>query len=136
MKITTIKKLQEAFVGKVCTVLTVSVAKNNFSDQIFNEFFTGFIESIDEDGVISKHTMTGCKTYYVWASIVAIVEEQFISEDSPEYKKILEKVNQSPVEVKSNVIQLDQQSQFVDPELMAKLSSQAKESQSKMLRKQ
>lgn len=136
MKITTIKKLQEAFVGKVCTVLTSAVAKNNFSDQIFSDFFTGFIETIDEDGVLSKHVRTGCKTFYSWNSIVAIVEEQFISEDNPEYNEILEKVQKSPPEVQTNVIQLDQQSQFVDPELMAKISAQAKENQSKMLRKQ
>lgn len=137
MKALTVKKLQDAFVGKVCTILTTTVAKTNFQDQQFSDFFTGIIEVIDEDGIFAKHLMTGCRNYYTWQHIVSVLEEQVVQQDNPEYENILKEVRKAPPENATSIVPVDPQaSPFVDADLMAKLAAQAKEAQGKMLRKQ
>lgn len=116
MKAINIKKLQESFVGKVCTVLTTTVNKVSFSDQQFSDFFTGIIESLDEDGIFSKHHVTGCMSYYSWQYIVGILEEQVISESDIE---IPEKKEEEPPLPESS-------SQYVDIDMLANLTSKAK----------
>lgn len=136
MKILTVKKLQDAFVGKVCTILTSTVAKTNFQDQQFSDFFTAIIETIDEDGIFAKHHMTGCRNYYTWQNIVGILEEQVIQQDDPKYEEIMREVKKAPVENQQTIIPVDPNaSPFVNPEMMASLAKQAKEAQEKMLRK-
>jgi hypothetical protein len=137
MKALTVKKLQETFTGKVCTILTTTVAKNNFMDQQFSDFFTGIVESIDEDGIFAKHLMTGCKNYYTWPHVVGLLQEQVIPQNSPEYEGILKEVRKAPAENAMSIVPVDPNaSPFVDPDLMANLAAQAKEAQGKMLRKQ
>lgn len=137
MKALTIKKLQEAFVGKVCTILTSTVAKTNFQDQQFSDFFTAIIESIDEDGIFAKHHMTGCQNYYTLPHIVGIFKEQVIQEDDPKYEEIMQEVKKAPVERQQTIVPVDPNSSpFVDPDSMAYLAFQAKQAQEKMLRKQ
>jgi len=137
MKALTVKKLQEAFVGKVCTILTSTVAKTNFQDQQFSDFFTAIVESLDEDGVFAKHHMTGCRNYYTWSHIIGILEEQVIQQDDPKYQEIMQEVKKAPVEHQQTIVPVDPNaSPFVDPDLMASLARQAKEAQEKMLRKQ
>jgi hypothetical protein len=130
MKIVSIKKLQELFVGKVCTVLTTVVNKTNFQDQQFSDFFTGVIESIDEDGILAKHHLTGCYNFYNFQYVVGILEEQVIEENNPQYQEIVEDLKKTPVK---SVLPLDTgNSPFVDPDFLSKLVTQAN---SKMLRK-
>jgi len=137
MKALTAKKLQEAFVGKVCTILTSTVAKSDFKDQQFSDFFTGIIETIDEDGIFAKHLMTGCRNYYTWPHVVGVLEEQVVEQTNPEYENILKEVKKAPPENALSVVPVDPNaSPFVDPDLMASLAMQAKEVQGKMLRKQ
>jgi hypothetical protein len=137
MKALTVKKLQEAFVGKVCTILTSTVAKSDFKDQQFSDFFTAIVESLDEDGIFAKHLMTGCRNYYTWPHIVGILEEQVVQQNNPEYENILKEVKKAPPENAMSIVPVDPNaSPFVDPDLMASLAMQAKEAQGKMLRKQ
>jgi hypothetical protein len=137
MKALTVKKLQEAFVGKVCTILTSTVAKTDFQDQQFSDFFTAIIESLDEDGIFAKHHMTGCRNYYTWPHIIGVLEEQVIQQDDPKYEEIMQEIKKAPVERQQNIVPVDPNaSLFVDPEMMASLARQAKEAQGKMLRKQ
>jgi hypothetical protein len=137
MKALTVKKLQEAFVGKVCTILTSTVAKTDFQDQQFSDFFTAIIESLDEDGIFAKHHMTGCRNYYTWPHIIGVLEEQVIQQDDPKYEEIMQEIKKAPVERQQNIVPVDPNaSLFVDPEMMASLARQAKEVQGKMLRKQ
>jgi hypothetical protein len=142
MKITTVKKLSEAFTGKICTILTNTVAKTNFHDTQFSDFFTGFVESVDDDGLFLKHSMTGCITFFAMEHIVAILEEQVITEEDPRYQQVMEEIKkpqQTPVVEQPNVAGIkvagmpDKSSPFVDPEMLAMLSKQA--STSKMVRK-
>ena len=133
MKLQTIKKLHEQFVGKICTVLTTGVSKSNFSDIQFADFFTGFIESIDEDGVWTRHHLSGCKNFYPMAFLVGIMEEQVVQEDDPEYGKLVEKIEKTPQESKPFVQEYDpNKSPFVDPEMLAAI---AKKGHSTMIRK-
>ena len=137
MKTLTVKKLQEAFVGKVCTILTSTVAKTDFQNQQFSDFFTAIIESLDEDGIFAKHHMTGCRNYYTWMHIVGILEEQVIRQDDPKYEEIMQEVKKAPVEHQQTIVPVDPNaSRFVDHDLMASLAQQAKEASGKMLRKQ
>ncbi len=89
MKNSTIKKLADTFTGKLCTVLTSPLAKNNFSDPQFADFFTGIIDSVDEDGIFTTHTLTGCKNFYFLKDVVGIIEEQVLDENNPTHKKII-----------------------------------------------
>lgn len=121
MKITTIKKLQQKFVGKVCTILTNQVAKTNFSDQQFADFFTGVIDELDEDGIFTTHVLTGCRNFYTFSQIVGIVEEQFLDENNPEHAKIIEEVKdkvQKPPKTSKTT-----SDQFIDIEDLANLSA-------------
>lgn len=132
------QKLNEMFKGKVCTILTATIAKTNFQDQQFSDFFTGIIESIDEDGILTKHHMTGCINYYNWSYVVGILEEQVVTEDDPKYEEIMKEIKKAPIENQKAIVPVDPSfsSQFIDADTMASLANQAKEAQSKMLRKQ
>lgn len=111
-----IKKLQH-FVGKICTVITNNINKNDFSLEQFCNIFTCMIDSIDSDGISGIHPLTKCRNFFFLDKVVAIVEEQTIKEDHPEYKEILQEVKKSP---------LANNSPFIDPEIMANLANQAK----------
>ena len=134
MKITTIKKLQEKFVGKVCTILTCGIAKNNFADQQFADFFTGIVDSIDEDGIFTRHHLTGCRNFYAMNHVVGILEEQVIGEDNPEFEKIVQEVQKAPDDKKPVVMGVDPNaSPYIDPALLAQLSKQAQDFNKKMV---
>lgn len=128
MKAQNVKKLQ-MFVGKVCTVLTSSVCKQNFTDTQFPDFFVGAIDSIDEDGIFSKHPLTGCVNFYSWPHVVAIFQEQVIEENDPRYEKIMEEIKNQP-EKKTGIMPVDisenQEIKFLDPDSMAAIAEQAK----------
>ncbi len=137
MKSTTIKRMQE-FVGHVCTILTTSVCKPNFTDVQFPDFFLGIIESIDEDGVFSRHPITGCKNFYSWPHVVGVFQEQVIEQNDPKYEEILKEIKSAPVERQANILPIDPasgKSLYVDPDAMAIFAKQAQEIQKKMIQK-
>lgn len=131
MKHTTIKKLQ-AFVGNVCTVLTRSVCKGNFTDVQFPDFFVGVIESIDEDGIFSRHPLTGCMNFFYWPHVVGVYQEQVIEETDPRYEKVMEEIKSSP-EKKGGVVPVDmpidisdnEEIKYLDPEAFNQIVKQA-----------
>jgi hypothetical protein len=115
MKITTIAKLQEKFVGKICTIITLPIPKQNFSDTQFADFFTCLIKSLDQDGIFATHPTTGCENFYNLSHVVGIIEEQVFYEDNPEHAEIISKVRDLP-KTKSNP------NDFANIDLMTKLS--------------
>lgn len=129
MNSTTIKKLQNCFCGKICTILTKTIAKTNFQDQQFADFFTGIVESIEEEGVFTKHHITGCLSFFSFQHVVGILEEQVILETDPSYKEILEEVKNPPKENKQEILKND--SKFINPDFMAVLAQNAKKAQEK-----
>jgi len=116
MKLTTIKKLQDRFVGKICTILTSPIPKQNFSDTQFSDFFTCVIDSLDEDGIFATHPTTGCKNFYNLTNVLGIVEEQVFYEDNPEHAEIIAKVRDLPKATRPNP------NDFANIDLMAKLA--------------
>jgi hypothetical protein len=134
MKISTIKKLQEQFTGKVCTILTVTVNKVNFTDQQFFDFFTGRIDSIDEDGIFARHHITGCVNFYCFEHITGVLEEQIIEETDPKYTQIVEDikknsqqtVNSNPSNNLPPLETTNNQSQFIDTDMLKRLQNQTK----------
>ena len=136
MKITSVKRLQESFLNKVCTILTVGIGKNNFQDHQFADFFTGIVEAIDEDGIYTRHHVTGCKNFYAMEYVVGILEEQVIDENSPQYEKIVEKIKTNSNEQAPQVLGVDPNaSPYINPATLAALSKQAQEFNKKMLAK-
>lgn len=137
MKPITLKKLQD-FVGKVCSILTTSVSKPNFTDVQFSDFFVGIIEEISEDGIFAKHPMTGCLAFYSWPQVVGIFQEQVIDQTDPQYETILSEIKKAPPEQQVNIVPVNPRtgdSPYVDPETLANLAKQAQGLQQKMLRK-
>lgn len=113
MKVTNIKKLQNAFVGKICTILTKPIAKRDFNDTQFADFFTGLVDYIDEDGVWTTHSITGCKNFYNLLEIIGIIEEQVLHENNPEHAEIIRQSKETS-------------SKYVNIDLMNNLVNQAK----------
>lgn len=129
MKNLTIQKLKENFCGKICTVLTKTVAKTNFKDQQFADFFTGVIDSIDEDGIFSKHHITNCVSFFPLDHVVGILEEQVILDSDPSFEKISQEINEAK---KANSVEIPiDDSKFINPDFMAVLAQNAKRAQEK-----
>lgn len=134
MRSQNLKRLQD-FVGTICTILTSSTCKNNFTDSQFPDFFLGIIESVDEDGVFSRHPITKCMNFYSWNHVVGIFQEQVIQEKDPQYKEIVQELKNKPPENGSFVPVNMDESPFLNPEVMADLAKQASEIQKKMIQK-
>lgn len=120
MQLATIKKMQKEFVGKICSVLTSSIARS-FNERQFSDFFVVIINEITEDGIFAKHPVSNCVSFYSWHHIIGVFEEQVVDDSNPEYDNILAEVK--PMPAPENL--------YIDPETMADLAKQAQ----KMLRK-
>lgn len=126
------KLLNEKFKGKICTILTQSINKSNFKDdRQFSDFFTVIIDSIDEHGIQAKHCITGCIGYYFLSHVVAILEEQVVSQDDPQYEDIIKEIKKDP---ENKIVLPPNKVEFVNPDIMDQLSQKAQEV-TKMLRK-
>jgi hypothetical protein len=79
------------FIGKPCTILTQACAFPIKDSVQGNQFFTGIVKSVDQWGVWVKHPTTPCMSYFQFP-LVGIVEEPFVAEGSPEYRKIKEEI--------------------------------------------
>src|SRR5476651_1170677 len=77
------------FVGKVCTIGTVQVNFSNFKIEQMMDYFVGVIEEMDNDWLIITHHITKCKSCIAMKHIVVIAEGQVLSEDNPEYEKLI-----------------------------------------------
>ena len=71
------------FINKPVTVFTNNTGRK-FSDEQFNDYFTGICVSVDEDGIETIHPITGCKNLFLLNSIVGICEEQQLDPENPE----------------------------------------------------
>lgn len=88
MHIGEVKELSKIFSGKICTILTRSSIKQNFTNEDIANFFTALIEKITENGIFAKDLKTGCASYFQWQHVIGIFEEQVITENNPEFKNI------------------------------------------------
>lgn len=129
MKILIIKKLQSNFLGKICTILTKPIAKQDFSDHQFADFFTGVIDEIDDDGIFTTHTLTGCKNFYRMSEVIGIIEEQVLNDEDPKHQKIITelKEKQSKKDDKDNDNDDTNKQKFIDIDDLSGLTGFDKE---------
>lgn len=122
----TIKYL-EYFVGKVCTIFVTEMPKH-FTAQQFNDYFVGYVESANDDGVMSVHPITGCKNFFPYAHITGISEEQVLDPSQPEQAQLIEELKKSGTVPSMEVKEFTPNgSKFADIDVMAELARQAKE---------
>lgn len=145
MKALTIKKLQQNYVGKIATVLTIGIGKT-LTDQQFADFFTGRVDAIDEDGIYTTHALTGCKNFFAFPHVIGILEEQVITEDNPEYHNLVEEVKKKQEKRQAQQVPPNlyitepppgappPPSQYAEIDVMADLARQAKEIEDKLRR--
>lgn len=76
------------FIGKPITIFTVDVGRK-FTDNQFNDYFTGMCEAISSDGIETLHPITNCKNFFFFNNIVGICEEQQLDPDNPEHQEII-----------------------------------------------
>jgi len=113
------------FIGKACTICTVMINYRYKPEQMF-DYFMGFIESIDEKGMLITHPVTKCKSYIFLAHIVSISEEQVLYEDDPKDAKIIEEFRaEKPLTAQKTTI--NQKEKFMNPERMAEVARKAQE---------
>lgn len=121
MKITTVKKLQQKFQGKICTIMTHPIAKRDFNDAQFADFFTGVVDEIDDDGIFTTHALTACKNFYFFSQVIGIIEEQVLDQQNPEHIKIIEEVKDNMKNPKKT--SETNEDQFINIEDLAELTA-------------
>ena len=123
MKPTNVKRLQY-FVGKVCTIFVNASIQRLFNDMQFNDYFVGLVDAIDEDGILTTHTVTGCKNYFFLPYVAFLSEEQLLNPDNPSDAEIIKefKKEATPVvpEVKNEL-----ENTYYDMDLMAQLAKES-----------
>src|ERR1035437_7689701 len=67
------------FNNKFCTIFT-SPTNRTFSPQQLLEYFSGFIESIDNNGIMIN-SINKTKSYFFLDDVVSIAEEQTLDEE-------------------------------------------------------
>jgi hypothetical protein len=86
-KLANVEELQY-FVGKVCTIITPNI-NWAFDKQQTADYFSGIVEKITPQGVWTIHVITKLKNFYPLHNIMAIIEEQYVSADDPNYEAIM-----------------------------------------------
>lgn len=127
MKQGTLKSL-EYFVRKVCTIFVTEMPKH-FTTQNFNDYFVGFVEFINEDGVMTTHPVTGCKNFFPYPYILGISEEQMLDPSKPADAELIKEIREKGIKPSMEV--KESPTQFADIDIMADLARQAKEMERK-----
>jgi len=93
------------FIGKPITVFTVHIGRK-FTENQFNDYFTGICQSVHIDGIETLHPITGCKNFFFFSNIVGICEEQQLDPDNPEHQEIISEFNNNKSEkpVDKNIV--------------------------------
>ncbi len=119
----TVQSLQY-FVGKVCSIFTLSSNRNNLPEEHAREYFVARISSIDHDGIWGTHPSSHMASYFPLNYVTSIVEEMELNPDNPEHAAIISKYEK----IKENVTEHPQtEQQFVDVENLENLAKIVKE---------
>ncbi len=121
MKQISVKALQY-FAGRVVTVFIKGQLQRTFNDRQFNDYFVGMVDWINEDGLMTTHSQTGCKNFFSLEDIAFIVEEQVLDPQNPQEAEIIK-------ELTKPIPQTD--SPFADINVLENLARQAKEQRKK-----
>jgi len=119
----TIQSLQY-FIGKVCSVFTVSSNRNSLSEEHAREYFVARITSVDTDGIWGTHPSSHMASFFPLSYVVSIVEEMELDPKNPKHLALIEKMeNQKTV----NEPQVASNKQFVDVKNLEILAKQTKQ---------
>ena len=94
------------FVNKICTIFVVGIQRQ-FDAQQFNDYFIGRVDSINEDGIMTTHPITGCKNYYGMNNVVGICEEQFLDPTNPSDAEIINEIKKKNVKSEGTLTDLN-----------------------------
>jgi hypothetical protein len=59
--------------------------------EAFYHYFMGLVEDVNEEGILIRNPNTGCKRFFFKSQVVALAEEEVLSEDKPKDAEILAK---------------------------------------------
>ena len=96
MQSDTNRKLRE-FINKPITIFTESIGRN-YTDEQYNDYFTGICISIGSDFIETVHPITYCKNIFFIKNIIGICEEQRLDASNPEHQKIINEMNKQKIE--------------------------------------
>jgi hypothetical protein len=106
------------FINKPCTIFTVPINRN-FTEKQLLDYFTGFVESFDENGIFIKQLTGNQKTYIFLNNVISIAEEAMSYNDPPE-------IAQPPIK---NIQKQSQKDKYIiNPDALADMAKQMKNS--------
>lgn len=95
------------FVDKICTIFTVPTNRDfknenpaTYPQPVFH-YFVGKILNVDDEGIMVQQLLNGnkkLKSYFLFAHIIGICEEEVLDPNKPEDAKVIEdykKINES-----------------------------------------
>jgi hypothetical protein len=118
------------FLGKVCTIFTTQINRDFRTENpqkypmMVYQYFIGYVEAIDDTGVLIKQAATGLKTFLFLDHVVGIAEEE-VEELKPEEVQILNAQAQEEAPPAFAMPATD--GQTVDVDALANLAKKAKE---------
>ena len=92
------------FIDKPITIFTVDVGRK-FTEEQFNDYFTGICKNIYTDGIETIHSITKCKNFFFFSNIVGICEEQQLDPENPEHQEIIKEIKREVPPVEQNELQ-------------------------------
>ena len=99
------------FINKPCTILT-SPINRNFTEKQLLDYFTGFVESVDSEGILLRQLVGGQKSYIFLNNIISIAEEA---------------VETTPIAAESVPQKQSKVDKYINPDALANLSQQMKQ---------
>ena len=93
------------FIDKPITIFTAAIGRK-FTDEQFNDYFTGICKNIYTDGIETVHSITKCKNFFFFSNIVGICEEQQLDPENPEHQEIISELesNKPKKPVDKNIV--------------------------------
>ncbi len=123
------------FQDKMCTIFTVQINRNFKEEnpatypQQMHEYFMGWVEGIDEYGIMLKQIKGNRRTYIFYTNIVSIAEEEVLYANNPEDAKIIDNFKTTAKEAEKELEKYKVETKdgpFVDIESLSKLSDMQK----------
>lgn len=97
------------FINKPCTILT-SPINRNFTEKQLLDYFTGFVESVDSEGILLRQLSGNQKTYIFLNNVISIAEEMV-----------------EPISVEPVIQKQAKTDKYINPDALADLSRQMKQ---------
>lgn len=124
------KEYFQYFKGKTVTVTTVQI-NFRFKEEQMTDYFSGFLEILDDKGMWLLHLITNTRTFILYQHIVSVTEEQMLFEDNPEHAKIIEEYRKAkPLTAAKHAVppmKMQEASPFVNPAALAEMAKKAKQ---------